>query len=209
MNCSNCKTADQTGEFCSFCGAKMADQVRSEHQKAQEVEAGSESGLTSIEDAATLFETGSKTTNVKAAEPEVAAAVTAASFTPSPDDGVDVAMEVFGEIVEKMNQQPTVEEQPEPVKPETSAEQKKTADAPQSAAPSSTSVIAIAAFVSVFFIPLLGLILGYLAKKDIAQSPGNKSGKGLAKASIVLGWIFVSFGALFTLLVIAAALSKQ
>lgn len=207
MNCSNCKTTDQTGEFCSFCGAKIAEQVQTRQQPIEQTKA--ESGLTSIEDAAMLFEAGSKPPKVTTTEPEVAAAIAAPSFTPSPDDGVQMALEAFGEIVEKLNQQPPVEEQPVSLEPVSPQEQTQPAVIPQSAPTSTTSVTAIAAFVSVFFIPLVGLILGYLAKKDIAQSSGSKSGKGLAKASVVLGWIFISFGALFTLLAIAASLSRQ
>lgn len=67
-----------------------------------------------------------------------------------------------------------------------------------------TSSTAIAALISVFFIPLLGLILGYVARKEISNSEDRLSGLGLSKASIVLGWIFVSIGALFSLLILVA-----
>ena len=58
----------------------------------------------------------------------------------------------------------------------------------------STSGLAIAALVSVFFIALLGLVLGYVARADIRKSEGLKLGIGMANAAIILGWIFIVFG---------------
>lgn len=63
-----------------------------------------------------------------------------------------------------------------------------------------TSGLAVAALVLAFFVPLVGLILGYSARKDIKNSVGAKSGDGLATAAIVLGWIFTILGALFGIL---------
>lgn len=209
MNCSNCKSADQTGEYCSFCGAKMADQNLSGQQKVQEVQSSPKASLTSIEDAAALFGTVTQTSNAPAPQPATVMNNAAASDSVPSDDGVEIALEVFGEMVEKLDQRPGTDEKPVSETTPTSQAQEPHAPVPQSAAPSSTSISAIAALVSVFFIPLLGLILGYLAKKEIAQSAGTKSGSGLVKASIVLGWIFVGFGALVTLLVVAAVLSQQ
>lgn len=58
----------------------------------------------------------------------------------------------------------------------------------------STSGIAIAAIIVVFFFSLLGLILGYVARSDIRKSDGLKLGIGMANAAIVLGWIFTILG---------------
>lgn len=58
----------------------------------------------------------------------------------------------------------------------------------------STSGIAIAAIIVVFFFSLLGLILGYVARADIRKSDGLKLGLGMANAAIVLGWIFTILG---------------
>ncbi|MFM2185268.1 MAG: hypothetical protein RIS55_916 [Actinomycetota bacterium] len=62
------------------------------------------------------------------------------------------------------------------------------------------SGLAIAALICVFFVPLIGLILGLLARTDIRNSNGNKGGDGLANAAILLGIIF-SF--LFVLVAVA------
>lgn len=51
----------------------------------------------------------------------------------------------------------------------------------------SNSGISIAAFVTSLFVPLVGLVLGYVAKK---QNPSD----ALAKAAIVIGWIFTILG---------------
>jgi predicted acyltransferase len=44
-------------------------------------------------------------------------------------------------------------------------------------------------------LPLLGsivaIVLGYMARRDIRQRPGEVSGDGMALAGIVLGWIAV------------------
>lgn len=58
----------------------------------------------------------------------------------------------------------------------------------------STSGIAIAAIIVVFFFSLLGLILGYVARSDIRKSDGLKQGIGMANAAIALGWIFTILG---------------
>lgn len=57
-----------------------------------------------------------------------------------------------------------------------------------------TSGLAIAALVSVFFISLLGLVLGYVARSEIRKSEGLKLGIGMANAAIILGWIFIVIG---------------
>jgi hypothetical protein len=40
---------------------------------------------------------------------------------------------------------------------------------------------------------ILALIFGYVAKSQIDQSGGRQSGRGMAIAGIVLGWIGVGF----------------
>jgi hypothetical protein len=54
-----------------------------------------------------------------------------------------------------------------------------------------TSGTAIAAIVLTFFIPLVGLILGLVAKNEIKNSNGEKSGDGLAAAAIILSLVFM------------------
>ena len=47
------------------------------------------------------------------------------------------------------------------------------------------------------FVPLVasvvGLVLGYVAKGQIDRSSGQQTGRGLAVAGIVLGWIGIAF----------------
>jgi hypothetical protein len=67
-----------------------------------------------------------------------------------------------------------------------------------------TSGLAIASLVlgigGVTILPLLGsilaIILGYMARNEIRQQPGELSGDGLALAGIVLGWISVGLAVL-------------
>ena len=54
-----------------------------------------------------------------------------------------------------------------------------------------TSGTAIAALICSFFIPLLGLILGLVARNEIKTSSGNKDGDGLANAAIIISAIFM------------------
>ena len=44
---------------------------------------------------------------------------------------------------------------------------------------------------------ILALVFGYVAKGQIDRSAGRQSGRGMAIAGIVLGWIGVGFLALF------------
>lgn len=65
------------------------------------------------------------------------------------------------------------------------------------------SGLAIAAIITVFFSSLIGLILGYVAKKDIDNSNGTKGGRGMANAAIALGWIFTILGVVIAVIWIA------
>ena len=57
--------------------------------------------------------------------------------------------------------------------------------------PTTTSGMAIGALVTSFFIPLIGLILGIVARNEIKNSNGRKSGDGMANAAIILSSIFM------------------
>jgi hypothetical protein len=65
----------------------------------------------------------------------------------------------------------------------------------RAAAPTSpnaqTSGLAIGALISAFFFPLLGVILGFVARSEIANSRGMKSGDSLANLAIILGLLFM------------------
>lgn len=49
---------------------------------------------------------------------------------------------------------------------------------------------------------VLALVFGYIAKRRIDESGGRETGRGLAVAGIVLGWIGVAVFALFMFLVV-------
>jgi hypothetical protein len=53
-----------------------------------------------------------------------------------------------------------------------------------------TSGLAVTALVLSFFLPLVGAILGFVARIDISNSLGKKKGEGLATAAIVVGVVF-------------------
>lgn len=53
-----------------------------------------------------------------------------------------------------------------------------------------TSTMAIVALICAFFLPLVGLILGFVARNEINNSRGSKSGENLANLAIILGGLF-------------------
>ena len=65
--------------------------------------------------------------------------------------------------------------------------------------------MAVASLVIVFFAPLIGLILGYVAKNEIRNSQGTKGGAGVANAAVVLGWIFMIIWVIWVIAVAASA----
>jgi len=50
---------------------------------------------------------------------------------------------------------------------------------------------------------IVGLILGYMAKRQIAESAGTVGGEGVAKAGIIIGWVGVGLTVLGICLVVA------
>jgi len=62
--------------------------------------------------------------------------------------------------------------------------------APQVARPPLNGM-ALGAFISVFFVSVVGLVLGYIALGQIKQS--GEGGRGLALAAVILGWISIAF----------------
>ena len=75
------------------------------------------------------------------------------------------------------------------------------------AAPPPASGTAVAALVLAFFFPIVGLILGYVAKNEIRNSGGTKGGDGMATAAIALGWIFTAIGVIWIIVVAAGSSS--
>lgn len=56
---------------------------------------------------------------------------------------------------------------------------------------------------------ILALVLGYVAKRQIDESRGWQSGRGMAIAGIVLGWVGVGFLVLTLLILIVASASDD
>ncbi len=65
----------------------------------------------------------------------------------------------------------------------------------------------IASILGLTFVPtvgsIVGLILGYMARKQIRAGAGAVGGEGLAKAGIILGWIGVALAVIGMCIVIA------
>jgi hypothetical protein len=56
---------------------------------------------------------------------------------------------------------------------------------------------------------ILALVFGYVARNQIDKSHGSQTGRGMAVAGIVLGWVGVGFLTLFILLMILASLTSD
>jgi hypothetical protein len=50
---------------------------------------------------------------------------------------------------------------------------------------------------------IIGVILGYMARKEIQESRGAVGGEGLAKAGIIIGWIGIGLAVIGICLAIA------
>ena len=74
--------------------------------------------------------------------------------------------------------------------------------APQQWGPRQTNTMAILALVMAFIFPVAGLILGILARKQIART--GEEGSGLALAGIIVGGFFTAIFALFVILALVA-----
>jgi hypothetical protein len=57
-----------------------------------------------------------------------------------------------------------------------------------------TNTLAILALVFAFLFPIAAIVMGHIAKKQIAQT--GEQGEGMATAGLVLGYIFTGIGAL-------------
>lgn len=73
--------------------------------------------------------------------------------------------------------------------------------------PSSTMAVIslITGILGITFLPVIGsiiaLITGYMARKEINESPGTLGGSGMATAGIVLGWIGLVMLCLFACII--------
>ena len=57
---------------------------------------------------------------------------------------------------------------------------------------SSISVYAVISLISAFFVPILPVIFGHMAKSEIRNSNGAKTGEGLATAGLILGYLGIA-----------------
>jgi len=83
---------------------------------------------------------------------------------------------------------------------------------PQTEAPASGLAIGslVSSILGLTFVPLagsiVGLVLGYMARKAIQESAGTVGGDGLAKAGVIIGWVGVGLSAAACCLVVLAVL---
>ena len=73
---------------------------------------------------------------------------------------------------------------------------------PYGAAQPRWNVLAIVAFVATFFISILGIILGFIALSQIKRT--GEQGRGLALAAVIIGFIALALGIIFSIIIIAA-----
>jgi hypothetical protein len=52
---------------------------------------------------------------------------------------------------------------------------------------------------------ILALVFGYVARGQIDRSGGTQSGRGMATAGIVLGWVWLGLLVVYIVIAIAAA----
>ena len=67
--------------------------------------------------------------------------------------------------------------------------------------PPQTNTMAILSLVFAFVVPILGIVFGYIAKKQIRER--GEGGSGLAKAGLILGYIFAVLTLLYGIAVFA------
>ena len=70
------------------------------------------------------------------------------------------------------------------------------------------SIMAALALICAFVLWPVGLILGYVARKEIDNSNGQKTGRGMATAAIVLGWLGVIATVIIIGLLVAGAIGS-
>ncbi|NKX56006.1 DUF4190 domain-containing protein [Arthrobacter mobilis] len=70
-----------------------------------------------------------------------------------------------------------------------------------------TNGLAIAAFVMSLVLPVIGLILGYMASGQLKREGGQ--GAGLAQAAIIISWIFIGLWAVGLLIFVMAGIAAS
>lgn len=77
---------------------------------------------------------------------------------------------------------------------------------PYGAAQPGWNTMSIVAFIATFFISILGIILGFVALSQIKRT--GEQGRGLALAAIIIGFIALALGIIFSIIIIAAIASS-
>ncbi|MBM3659052.1 MAG: DUF4190 domain-containing protein [Actinobacteria bacterium] len=57
--------------------------------------------------------------------------------------------------------------------------------------------------------PILALVFGYKARRQIDESNGMQTGRGMATAGIVLGWVWIGLFVAYILLIIAVSIADS
>ncbi len=57
--------------------------------------------------------------------------------------------------------------------------------------------------------PVLALVFGYKSRREIDESGGRQTGRGMSTAGIVLGWIGVGFTALWVVLIVIGTIADS
>lgn len=75
--------------------------------------------------------------------------------------------------------------------------------------PPRTNTLALVGFIASFMIPIVGIVLGAMAQRQIAIT--NEGGRGLARAAVILGALGTTFQVIFFIVwlsLFSAALSQ-
>lgn len=72
-------------------------------------------------------------------------------------------------------------------------------------------VLGIAGFVFCLVIigPVLALVFGYKGRRQIDESNGMQTGRGMATAGIVLGWVAIGLTIAYVLIVVIAVITDS
>lgn len=87
----------------------------------------------------------------------------------------------------------------QPVQPEQNPQYQQPYYAPQPQA--QTNVLAIITIIAAFVVPIAGIITGHISLKQIKQT--GEQGEGMAKAGLIISYVFTGIGVLIVLAYIA------
>jgi peptidoglycan/LPS O-acetylase OafA/YrhL len=70
-------------------------------------------------------------------------------------------------------------------------------------------VLGIAGFLLCFVGGILALVFGYKARREIDASGGRQTGRGMAVAGIVLGWVWVGLALAYVAVIVIVAIADS